>query len=255
MAFLWTRCPCLWQWTVRYFLLWHSISMPDWNKVPNWKKWQVQSKTIFWKSLWCVTPIFIRLHSLWRLFPISSNILHRRCRNSILSLSPVTTCRKQVLRRISSWLIHWLTVWNIFVPELPQASTLMRLLRVCLSSGQSVQTTLWKLPRCVPHVCCGRRLWNSSIRRTRNHWHCVLTHRLPVGHWPNKTRSTTWDVLVSKLWLPLWDILSLCIPMHWMRLSLFRQISPHVLHVILRFIFRKKLTFVRMLTRGAVLIM
>ena len=77
---------------------------------------------------------------------------------SILSLSPVTTCRKQVLRRISSWLIHWLTVWNIFVPELPQASTLMRLLRVCLSSGQSVQTTLWKLPRCVPHVCCGRRL-------------------------------------------------------------------------------------------------
>ena len=66
--------------------------------------------------------------------------------------------RKQVLRRISSWLIHWLTVWNIFVPELPQASTLMRLLRVCLSSGQSVQTTLWKLPRCVPHVCCGRRL-------------------------------------------------------------------------------------------------
>ena len=38
--------------------------------------------------------------------------------NSTLSLSPVTTCRKQVLRRISSWLIHWLTVWNIFVPEL-----------------------------------------------------------------------------------------------------------------------------------------
>ena len=71
---------------------------------------------------------------------------------------PPAFSMKQVLRRISSWLIHWLSVWIIFVPELPQASTLMRLLRVCLSSGRSVQTTLWKLPRCVPHVCCGRRL-------------------------------------------------------------------------------------------------
>ena len=188
MAFLWTRCPCLWQWTVRYFLLWHSISMPDWNKVPNWKKWQVQSKTIFWKSLWCVTPIFIRLHSLWRLFPISSNILHRRCRNSILSLSPVTTCRKQVRRQISSWLIHWPTVWNICVPEQRQVSILMRSLPVCLSSGRLVPITSWKSRRCVLPVCCGRTLWLLTIPNV-----CVIA----------KTR----DLTVSAVVLPRWRYL------------------------------------------------
>ncbi len=36
--------------------------------------------------------------------------------------------------------------------------TLMHSLLVCLSSGRLVQTTLWKLPRCVQHVCCGLKL-------------------------------------------------------------------------------------------------
>ena len=93
-----------------------------------------------------------------RLFLISSNTLHRRCRSSTLFLSPVITCRKQVLPQILSWLIHWLTVWNISVPEQQQVLILMHLLRVFLSSGQSEPITSWKLPRCVPHVCCGRRL-------------------------------------------------------------------------------------------------
>ena len=33
--------------TVLCFLLWHSISMQVWNKVPSWKKWQVLSRMIF----------------------------------------------------------------------------------------------------------------------------------------------------------------------------------------------------------------
>ena len=32
---------------------------------------------------------------------------------------------------------------------------------------------LWKLPKCVRHVCCGLKLSSSSTRRIRNHWHCV----------------------------------------------------------------------------------
>ena len=43
--------------------------------------------------------------------------------------------------------------------------------------------------------------------------------------------------------------------LHRMRLSLFRPISLHVLHVILRFTFRKKLISARTLTRGVVLTM
>ncbi len=49
----------------------------------------------------------------------------RRCLSSTLSPSPATTCRKQVLRQISSWLIPWQTVWNICVPERLQVLTSM----------------------------------------------------------------------------------------------------------------------------------
>ena len=58
-----------------------------------------------------------------------------------------------------------------------------------------------------------------------------------------------------ELWLQLWDIPSLCIPMLLMRLSHCRQTSLPVLPVILRFISRKKLISVRTLTHGEVLIM
>lgn len=86
------------------------------------------------------------------------NIPHRRCRSSTLSLSPVIICRRLVRQPISNWLTHWLTVWNISVQVLPQVSTLMLLLRVSLSSGPLERITLWKLPKCVQHVCYGRRL-------------------------------------------------------------------------------------------------
>ena len=69
-----------------------------------------------------------------------------------------TICRKQVLPQILSWLIRLPTVSNIFVPELPPVLISMHLLRVCLSSGRLGRTISWKLPRCVPRVCCGRRL-------------------------------------------------------------------------------------------------
>lgn len=41
----------------------------------------------------------------------------QKCLSSILSPSRATTCRKQVPQQILNWLIHWLTVWNIFGPE------------------------------------------------------------------------------------------------------------------------------------------
>lgn len=72
------------------------------------------------------------------------NIHLRRCLSSTLSLSPVITCRRQVLRRISSWLIRWPTVWNIFVQVLLPVSTSMRSHRACRSSGLSEPITLWK---------------------------------------------------------------------------------------------------------------
>ena len=49
-------------------------------------------------------------------------------------------------------------VWNTSVPVWVPDWTSMPLHHVCLSSGLSVPTTLWKLPRCVLHVCCGPRL-------------------------------------------------------------------------------------------------
>ena len=67
-------------------------------------------------------------------------------------------CRRLVRQPISNWLTHWLTVWNISVQVLPQVSILMLLLRVSLSSGPLERITLWKLPKCVQHVCYGRRL-------------------------------------------------------------------------------------------------
>ena len=191
MASPWTRCPFPWPWTEPYFLSWHSISMQDWNRERNLKKWQEPSRMIFWKSSWCVTPIFIRLPSLWRLSPTSLNTPLKRCLSSIQSLSPAITCRKQVLRQISNWLIPWPTVWNISVQVLQQVSISMPLLRACRSSGLSVWITLWRLPKCVPHVCYGQNSWNSSTRKTRSHWLCVLTRRLQAGHWPNKIRSIT----------------------------------------------------------------
>ena len=48
-------------------------------------------------------------------------------------------------------------IWQT-LPEQLRVLILMLLLRACLSSGLSVQTTSWKLPRCVLHVCFGRRL-------------------------------------------------------------------------------------------------
>ena len=83
-------------------------------------------------------------------------ILHRRCRSSTLSPFLVITCRKQVPQLILSWLIRWLMVWSIFVPVLLQVSISMLLLRASLSSGLSEQTILWKLPKCVLHVCYGK---------------------------------------------------------------------------------------------------
>lgn len=62
----------------------------------------------------------------------------QRCLSSIQSLSPAITCRKQVLRQISNWLIPWPTVWNISVQVLQQVSISMPLLRACRSSGLSV---------------------------------------------------------------------------------------------------------------------
>lgn len=41
----------------------------------------------------------------------------QKCLSSIPSPSRATTCRKQVPQQILNWLIHWLTVWNIFGPE------------------------------------------------------------------------------------------------------------------------------------------
>ena len=168
MVSLWTRCPYLWLWTVLYSRSWHSISMPDWNKELNSRRWPVRSRMIFWKNLWCVILIFIHLHSQWKSSLIFLNIPHKRCRSSTLSLSPVIICRRLVRQPISNWLTHWLTVWNISVQVLPQVSILMLLLRVSLSSGPLERITLWKLPKCVQHVCYGRRLWSNSIRRTRN---------------------------------------------------------------------------------------
>ena len=168
MVFLWTRCLFPWPWMVVCFRYWHSISTQVWSKVLSWRKWPVRSRTIYWKSSWYVIPIFTRLSSPWRLSLISSSIPLRRCRSSTLSLSPVIICRRLVRQPISNWLTHWLTVWNISVQVLPQVSILMLLLRVSLSSGPLERITLWKLPKCVQHVCYGRRLWSNSIRRTRN---------------------------------------------------------------------------------------
>ena len=47
----------------------------------------------------------------------SSSTPRRTCLSSTASLSPATTCRRQVLRLISSWHTRWLTVWSICVPE------------------------------------------------------------------------------------------------------------------------------------------
>jgi len=104
-----------------------------------------------------------------------------------------------------------------------------------------------------------RMLWAKIVKslglRIPNHWRCVRTRKLRVGHLLSKIRSTTLAVLVSRLWLLLWDILSLCTPMRSMRLLLCLLISLLVLPVTLRSIFRKKLTSARTLTHGVVLTM
>lgn len=42
--------------------------------------------------------------------------------------------------------------------------------------------TSWRLPRCVPVVCCGLRLSRASVRRTLSQWLSVHTHRHQAGH-------------------------------------------------------------------------
>ena len=66
MASPWTRCP--FHDHERSRTSYHGILYQCRTGTrPNLKKWQEPSRMIFWKSSWCVTPIFIRLHSLWRL--------------------------------------------------------------------------------------------------------------------------------------------------------------------------------------------
>ncbi len=40
-----------------------TMTTPDSSRVPNWRRWQVPSRTISSRSSWCVTPISIRLSS------------------------------------------------------------------------------------------------------------------------------------------------------------------------------------------------
>ena len=102
----------------------------------------------------------------------------------------------------------------------------------------------------------GRMLWakivNSFNRKTLNPWRFVRIHRHPVGASPNRIRSTTLPVLVSKLWRRLSATPSRFIPMRLTKLSPYRQTSRPVLPVIHSFISRMKPRYVKLSTHGAV---
>ncbi len=100
-----------------------------------------------------------------------------------------------------------------------------------------------------------RMLWAKITRRATSHWHCVLTPRLQDGRSPSKTRSTTWHVLVSRLWAQPSVTHSRCTPTPWTRLSLFLPTSRLVSLVTLRFTSRKRPTFAASSTHGQVHIM
>lgn len=51
--------------------------------------------------------------------------------------------------------------------------------------------TSWRSPRCVRHVCSGRRSSKNSTPRTRNRWPCVRIARPRAGRSPSRIRSTT----------------------------------------------------------------
>ena len=103
-----------------------------------------------------------------------------------------------------------------------------------------------------------RLLWAKLVEtvqpENRNHWLCVLTHRLQDGHWPNKSvqqrrpylyrshgcRTGTHPVTAYQ-----------CIG--WENIALPTTFLPVSL-VTRRFIFRKKLTFARMSTHGRFLL-
>ena len=239
-VFLWIKCRYPWPWTALCYLSWRFTSTQDWNKEPNSKKWPELSKTIFWKSLWCVIPTSTHRISRCVSLPIYSNSPLNTCPNSIRFPSRVTTCRKPEQRPILNWHIRWPTDWNIFVQASMQAWILTHLRPGCRSSGLSVWIISWKSPKCGLRVCCGQKSSNSSIPRIPNLWLCVRTHKLRAGLWPNKTRSITWDVHVSKPWGQHKDTRNLCTPTHLMKQSPYRPIFRRVSPEIPRYIFRKK---------------
>lgn len=104
-----------------------------------------------------------------------------------------------------------------------------------------------------------RLLWAKIVKsfgaKTRNPWRCVPTRRLPVGRLRNRTRSTTWDVRVSRPWQPFWGTPSRCIPTRWTKPSPCRRISQPVSHVTRRYTSRTRPKCASTLTRGLVLTM
>ena len=187
-----------------------------------------------------------------KLFPIFSNILRRRCLSSTPSLSPVTTCRKQVRRQISSWLIHWPTVWNICVPEQRQVSISMRSSPFVFLLGDWYQSLHGnREDACCPYV------WAKIVKQfnPKNPKSLALRTHSQTSGWSLTEQDPFNNVgrtCIEAMAAALGHTQSLH-TMRWMRLLPFRQTSPHVLPVILRFIFRKKPISVRTLTHGAVL--